>query len=125
MGKSPSLFMKVLLLDDNRELREFLISVLTESGVEVVAVSSAEDALAQFRKEGFRGFVVDSTIEETDGLTLVDEVRALPLGKDVPVLLMSEIDTALARRIVENAHCEFIAKPFGMTEFIDRVRALR
>lgn len=117
--------MKVLLLDDNAELRDFLVSVLTESGIETVAATSAEDALAQFQKKSFHGFVVDSTIGETDGFTLIDQVRALPRGKDVPILVMSEFRTALARRIAEAARCEFIAKPFGMTEFIDRVRGLR
>lgn len=116
--------MKVLLLDDNTELRDFLVSVLTESGIEATAATSPEDALEQFQKRSFRGFVVDSIIEGTDGLTLIDQVRALPKGKDVPVLLMSEIRTSLARRIAEAAHCEFIAKPFGMTEFVERVRSL-
>ena len=112
-------------MDDNLELRDFLVSVLTESGVDAVAATSAEDAVAHFNQERYDGFVVDSTLGDIDGVALAERVRAAKFGKGVPVLLMSAITTSLARRIAQSAGCQFIAKPFGMTEFVEQVRALR
>ena len=117
--------MRVLLLDDNAELRDFLVAVLNENGVDAVGVATAQEALEQFNGEKFDGFVVDTTMGESDGVGLANQVRATKLGKGVPVLLMSEITTSLARRIAQNSNCKFIAKPFGLAEFVDQVRDLR
>ena len=117
--------MRVLLLDDNAELRDFLVAVLNENGVDAIGVATAQEALEKFNQEKFDGFVVDSTMGESDGVGLANQVRATKLGKNVPVLLMSEITTSLARRIAQNSNCKFIAKPFRLAEFVDEVRALR
>lgn len=117
--------MRVLLFDDNAELRDFLVAVLNENGVDAVGVASSEEALAKFNEERFDGFVVDTTMGESDGIGLANQVRATKQGKGVPVLLMSEITTSLARRIAQNSNCKFIAKPFGLAQFVDQVRDLR
>ncbi len=117
--------MRVLLLDGNREFCEFLATVLNENGVEAVATSTLDAALAQFAKERYDGLVVNSIIEKTDAIAIAEKVRATPSGKNVPVLVMSVITTSLARRVAQDANCQFIAKPFGMTEFVELVRSLR
>ena len=117
--------MRVLLFDDNAELRDFLVAVLNENGVDAVGVATAEDALEKFNQEKFDGFIVDTTMGESDGVSLANQVRATKQGKGVPVLLMSEITTALARRLAQNSNCKFIAKPFGLAQFVDQVRDLR
>jgi DNA-binding response OmpR family regulator len=117
--------MHVFILDDNRELGEFLVQVLAENGVEAETATTLEKALAQFNAQRFDGLIVDSTLGSTDGVAAVERIRATKFGKGVPALLMSGFDTALARRIAQEAKCEFIAKPFGLTPFVEQVRALR
>ena len=117
--------MRVLLLDDNAELRDFLVAVLIENGVDAEGVATAEQAIEKFNQERFDGFVVDTTMGESDAVGLANQVRATKQGKGVPVLLMSEITTSLARRIAQASNCQFIAKPFGLAEFVDSVRDLR
>ena len=117
--------MRVFILDDNRELAEFLVSVLDENAVEAQIATTLDEAVAYFDKERFDALIVDSTLAETDGVAALERIRAAKFGKAVPALLMSDFDTALARRIAQNAKCEFIAKPFGLTPFVEQVRALR
>lgn len=118
--------MRVLLVDDNEELREFLELSLTESDVQVVAVANAEQAVAQVENEKFDAFVIDSVMGGADGLTLVGQLRTLKNGRAVPVLLMSSISTALARRMAQSAGCkEFLVKPFSQMQFIEQVKSLR
>ena len=117
--------MRVLILDDNRELGEFLALVLAENEVEAESTTTLEDALAHFNKERFDALIVDSMLDQTDGVAAAERIRAAKFGKGVPALLMSDFDTALARRIAQNAKCEFIVKPFGLTTFVEQVRALR
>jgi DNA-binding response OmpR family regulator len=117
--------MRVLLVDDNEELRDFLAATLEENSVDAVAVSLPEEALRIAGEDRFDGFIVDSTLGETDGVALIEQLRATKNGRGVPAILMSDITTALARRIAQNANCQFLAKPFGLTPFVELVRALR
>jgi DNA-binding response OmpR family regulator len=117
--------MRVFILDDNRELAEFLVLVLSENGVEAEMSTTLEEALECFETQRFDGLIVDSTLGSVDGVIAAERIRATKFGKGVPALLMSGFDTALARRIAKNSKCEFIAKPFGLTPFVEQVRALR
>ena len=117
--------MKVLLVDDNEELREFLVQCLTESSVEVTAVADATRALARAESEKFDAYLIDSLLGEADGLSLVTQLRASKSGQKVPILVMSNLGTSLARRMAKDVGCdEFLVKPFGPGQFIEQVRAL-
>lgn len=117
--------MRVLLVDDNEELREFLALCLMEASVEVVEAPNASTALQRVGAEKFDAFVVDSVLADGDGLSLVGELRNLRNGRGVPVLLMSSISTSLARRMAQSAGCnEFLVKPFGQMQFLEQVKAL-
>ena len=117
--------MKVLLVDDNEELREFLVQCLTESSVEVEAVSDGQRALARAETGKFDAYIIDSLLGEADGLSLVTQLRASKSGQKVPVLIMSNLGTSLARRMAKDVGCdEFLVKPFAPGQFIEQVRAL-
>ena len=117
--------MKVLLVDDNEELREFLVQCLTESAVEVVAVADAARALSCAEGGKFDAYVIDSLLGETDGLSLVTQLRASRAGQKTPILVMSNLGTSLARRMAKEVGSdEFLVKPFGPGQFIEQVRAL-
>lgn len=117
--------MRVLLVDDNEELRDFLVATLNENTIDAVAAESPADAIRLAGEERFDGFIVDSVMGETDGIALIQEMRNTKSGRNTPALLMSNISTNLARRMAQNANCLFLAKPFGLTQFIDQVRLLR
>ncbi|PQV63729.1 two-component system, chemotaxis family, response regulator CheY [Abditibacterium utsteinense] len=117
--------MRVLLVDDNEELREFLALCLSEASIEVVESADAVGALQRAEGEKFDAYVIDSVLENGDGLSLVSELRNLKNGRAVPILLMSSISTSLARRMAQTAGCtEFLVKPFGQMQFLEQVKAL-
>ena len=117
--------MKVLLVDDNEELREFLVQCLIESSVEVEAVADGPRALARADTEKFDAYIIDSLLGEADGLTLVAQLRASKNGQKTPILVMSNLGTSLARRMAKDVGCdEFLVKPFGPGQLIEQVRSL-
>ena len=117
--------MKVLLVDDNEELREFLVQCLAESAVEVVDVPDSTLALARAEAGKFDAYIIDSLLGETDGLSLVTQLRASKAGQKMPILVMSNLGTSLARRMAKEVGCdEFLVKPFGPGQFVEQVRAL-
>ena len=117
--------MKVLLVDDNEELREFLAQCLGEVSIEVEAVGESAGALARAEGGKFDAYIVDSILGETDGLALIKQMRALKSGAKMPILVLSALGTSLARRMAQNAGGDdFLVKPFAPGQFIEQVRAL-
>jgi DNA-binding response OmpR family regulator len=117
--------MQVLLIDDNKELRDFLCLALEESDVRCVAADT-QDALRQLEESKFDVLIVDSVLKNTDGIALTGQIRAHRNGRNVPILLMSPIDTSLARRMAKDAGCnEFLPKPFGPAQFVEQVKSLK
>lgn len=117
--------MRVLIVDDNEELRDFLALSLTEATVDVVVAQNPDDAVNKVENERFDALIIDFVMENADGIALVQQLRATKNGRTVPILLMSSISTALARRMARDAGCtEFLVKPFGQTQFIEQVKGL-
>ena len=117
--------MKVLLVDDNEELREFLAQCLAESSIDVDAVADGPRALTLAEGGKFDAYVIDSLLGESDGLSLVTQLRGSKSGQKMPILVMSNLGTSLARRMAKEVGCdEFLVKPFGPGQFIEQVRAL-
>ena len=117
--------MRVLIVDDNEELRDFLALCLTEAEIDAVAARDPADALQKIASSEFNVLVIDSIMENGDGIELVQQIRASKSGRKVPILMMSTISTALARRMATSAGCnEFLVKPFSQTQFIEQVRTL-
>lgn len=117
--------MKVLLVDDNEELRDFLVQCLSEVSIEVEVAGNGAEALAKAEPGKFDAYLVDSMLGEADGLALVTQLRATKNGAKMPILVMSPLGTSLARRMAQNVGGDdFLVKPFGPGQFIEQVRAL-
>jgi DNA-binding response OmpR family regulator len=118
--------MRVLIVDDNEELLGFLALSLKEADVDVACAQNPEAALHQVEVEKFDALIVDSVLGSIDGIELVQRIRGTKNGRSVPILMMSTIGTALARRMATTAGCnEFLVKPFGLMQFIEQVKRLR
>ncbi len=118
--------MKVLVVDNNEELRQFLIQTLQEVAIEAVGATNAQETMNLVKEEKFDGIIIDASLEDDDGITLASQVREQKNGKNVPLLIMSDFSTPLARRMAKSVGCdEMLVKPFGAGQFIERVRTLR
>ena len=124
-GTMAAAIMRVLLVDDNEELREFLTLSMSESQLDVVAVENGERALAEVQSSKFDVVIIDSVMPGEDGIELTTKIRATKAGQKIPILMMSALSTALVRRMAKNAGAnEFLTKPFSQTQLLEQVRAL-
>jgi len=77
--RQPSLNdLRVLVVDDEPDARELVATVLTGRGAEVVAVGSADEALAEMERQKFNVLVSDIGMPEMDGYGLIEKIRQLP-----------------------------------------------
>jgi two-component system response regulator MprA len=114
--------MKVLIVDDDRALRDALRRALTLAGYEAVLAADGEEALA-LAGTGPDAVVLDVGLPGIDGLEVCRTLRAS--GDRVPVLMLTARD-AIADRIdgLDAGADDYLVKPFDVGELKARLRAL-
>jgi signal transduction histidine kinase len=121
----PSSLPRVLLADDNADMREYVRRLLgAEYEVEAVADGAAALSAARTRTPPFDLILTDIMMPELDGLGLLAAVRADERLNTTPVILLSARAGEEAR--VEGMHAganDYLIKPFSARELLARVRA--
>lgn len=123
-ARLPRKLMRVLVVDDDVEVRELLTSALSRDGHVVVAVGSAEEAQQIiFDEHGADVVVLDLALPDSSGIELCRSLRSS--GCTTPILMLTA-HSEVARRIESfNAGMDdFLGKPFAVAELCARVRAL-
>jgi diguanylate cyclase (GGDEF)-like protein len=107
--------MRVLVVDDDDEIRSVVSEVLTDRGHSVVVVGSAEAAWERCQREPFSLMVVDWMLPGADGLELCRRVRATHQGDASVILVMTARSGAenLSAVLASGAN-DYIAKPFDL-----------
>ncbi len=114
----------VLIVDDDREIRELLVSYLERNGVQATAVGNGRQMRDTLAAQRVDLIVLDLMLPGEDGLTLCRDLRAGP-HRQVPVLMLTarsdEADRILG---LEMGADDYLVKPFAARELLARVRAV-
>ncbi|HEY6890496.1 MAG TPA: response regulator transcription factor [Solirubrobacter sp.] len=115
--------MRLLIVDDDRALRDALRRALTLAGYEVDVAGGGEQALAKIAQGPPDAVVLDIGMPGVDGLELTRRLRAA--GERVPVLMLTARD-AVEDRIdgLDAGADDYLVKPFDVGELKARLRAL-
>ncbi len=115
--------MRILVVDDDRPLRDALRRALTLGGYEVVAAEGGQEGLTKAVTQVPDAVVLDIGMPDIDGLEVCRRLRAS--GNRVPVLMLTARD-AVADRIdgLDAGADDYLVKPFDVGELKARVRAL-
>ena len=119
---------KVLIVDDHVDFIQSISLVAEMGGYQVVAVSSAKEALEKL-DESFDILVTDLMMPEIDGFALIDQ--ALKINPKLKTLVISAALELARERYAESAgfdlvehSARFLAKPFDAETFLTRLQAL-
>ncbi len=115
---------KILIIDDDRVLRQTLAAALEVEGYGVSEAADGREGLNKALKGGFDLVVLDVIMPFMGGLEVCRKLREA--GRQVPVIVLSgkkkkEIDKVLG---LELGGDDYMTKPFGADEFIARVHAI-
>ncbi len=114
---------RVLVIEDDGDLRRLLRRGLEEEGFEVVEASLGRDAVALAEAEPLDLLVVDIGLPDADGRDVCQAIRSR--GVDAPVLFLTARDQLVDRLAGFNAGGDdYLTKPFEFAELIARLRAL-
>ncbi|KUI27564.1 histidine kinase [Mycobacterium sp. IS-1742] len=115
---------RVLIADDNADMRAYLTGLLRGAGYEVTAVSDGRQALDSIRSDLPDLVVSDVMMPGVDGLELLAALRTESRTAALPVLLLSA--RAGQESSIEGLHAgadDYLVKPFAAAELLARVRA--
>lgn len=115
--------MKVLLAEDDRNIREGLHAILAAEGYQTVLAADGREALQRFERESPHFVLLDIMMPGLNGYDVCKQIRAR--NAQVPIIFISakseEIDRVLG---LELGADDFIVKPFGVKEVVARIRAV-
>jgi CheY-like chemotaxis protein len=107
----------ILLIEDDRDIREMVELLLDMAGFEVRACDSAECALTMLRERRFDLILTDYALPRNSGLWLLQHAKAEGLIDGTPVMIVT------AHPHVDGASdYEVIHKPFDLDDLVERVR---
>jgi two-component system, OmpR family, response regulator len=114
---------KLLLVEDDRELRGLLARGLAEEGFDVRAVARGADALRSAEEREPDAVVIDIGLPDADGRDVCMALRAA--GSTAPVLFLTARDAVTDRLAgFEAGGDDYVVKPFSLREVVARLRAL-
>ena len=115
--------MKLLLVEDNRELSSWLTRLLVQSGYAVEQAFTGEEAQHFLLTQSYSAILLDLNLPGIKGQTLLKQLRGK--NNDVPVLIISAQDKL--QDVIENLNLgadDYLAKPFDIQELEARLRSL-
>ncbi|MDT7910173.1 response regulator transcription factor [Thermus sp.] len=117
--------MRVLLLEDEEDLRQALLALLKGQGLEAVGAASLAEAREALVEAEPDLLVLDVILPEGEdaGFRFAEELREL--GLEIPILFLTARDAVEDRvRGLDAGGDDYLVKPFAVEEFLARVRSL-
>lgn len=116
---------RVLVAEDDSDIRELVSRKLTGAGFEVIAVADGLSALRAAQDEHPDAAVFDVTMPGMSGLAVISVLRAESATADLPVILLTahseEFDVSAGMSL---GAADYLVKPFSPRELLSRVEAV-
>lgn len=113
---------RILIVDDDPDIRQFLLDRLRSSGYEVEIAKDGREALSAVERSNFDGIVLDISIPEVDGLEVLRRIREH--NRTVPVVMVTASGSKeRADQAINLGAQAYLLKPFDAThlrELVDR-----
>ncbi|MGH7075131.1 MAG: winged helix-turn-helix domain-containing protein [Stellaceae bacterium] len=115
--------MKLLIIEDDREVASYLVKGLTESGYVVDHAAEGREGLYLASSGHYDALIVDRMLPGMEGLPLIAALRAA--GISVPVLILSALG-AVDDRVqgLRAGGDDYLVKPFAFSELLARIEVL-
>jgi len=115
--------MRILVVEDDREVGAYLKKGLTESGHVVALAEAGREGLERAAGEPFDVLVIDRMLPGLDGLSIVAALRAAK--NQTPILVLSALGDVEDRVVGLRAGCDdYLPKPFALSELLARLDAV-
>ena len=123
IARSEGVSVRLLVVEDDLAIQEFLRRALIEAGYQVDVAPDARTAESLAAERTHDGLIIDLGLPDMDGLDLIARCRAH--GNTAPVLILSARRSVDERvRGLEQGGDDYLTKPFALSELLARLRNL-
>lgn len=115
--------MRLLIVEDEKDLREILKKRLVKEKYSVDACGNGLEAMDYIDMTSYDGMILDIMVPGKDGLSILKEVRNQ--GKDTPILMLTAKDGIEDRvKGLDLGADDYLVKPFAFDELLARIRVM-
>ena len=114
---------RILLAEDDEDMRSFLVRALTKAGYDVVSFGNGLEAYERLKEEPFTLLLTDIVMPEMDGIELAR--RAAELDPDIKIMFITGF-AAVALNSDSSApkHAKVLSKPVHLRELVNEVQKM-
>ena len=115
--------MRVLLIEDDASVAEYIVKGLRESGYQVEHAADGKTGLVKATTEQYDALIVDRMLPHVDGLTIIQTLRAS--NDSTPALILSalgEVDDRV--KGLKAGGDDYLVKPFAFAELLARIEVI-
>ena len=115
----------IYLLEDDTNIRNFVVYALNNSGLEAEGFELPSQFWAAVEKKKPSMAILDIMLPEEDGLGVLRKLRESSETKDLPIIMLTAKSTEYDKVIgLDGGADDYVTKPFGTMELMARVKAL-
>lgn len=115
--------MRLLVIEDDQELRSVLVKGLSNQGFQVDYAANGEDGLQLLDLNEYDTLLLDLNLPDIDGLEVLSTLRET--GKNTPVIILSARNTISQRTAgLDLGADDYLVKPFDFIELKSRIHAV-
>jgi len=116
---------KILVVDDEVNITQILEFSIGAEGYEVITAANGEEAINKARREQPDLIILDVMMPKIDGYEACRILKANPLTKGIPVVLLTAKGRDIDKRLgYEVGATDYIIKPFSPNKLVDRIHQL-
>ena len=116
---------KILIIEDEKAVREMLCFTLKNNGFEILEAEDSNSALDILKKNNINLIILDWMLPGKEGIEIARNIRTYGDTKDIPIIMLTaksdESDKILG---LESGADDYVTKPFSPKELIARIKAL-
>jgi DNA-binding response OmpR family regulator len=113
---------RILVVEDEPDIRDLIAITLRNRGHEVIEASCGEEAWSKAADLKPQMLVLDVFLPDMDGISLCEMFRRLPHTSQIPIILLTAWATAQAKTFGLDAGADdYMTKPFSPRELVKRV----
>ena len=115
----------IYCVEDERNIRELIVYTLESSGLSAKGVETGSQLFKALSEHPASLILLDIMLLEEDGRAILQKLKSSEVTRDIPVIMVTAKGAEYDK--VKGLNCgadDYITKPFGMMEFIARVRAV-